>query len=127
MDAQVVGKRFGFSEDNSLTVHNSDPSAIEYAFDCVISASREISTGHAATPYSNVQRSCSQPSDPQFWNNHLPSPPINIPPPPALCRQKGNSNQIINNLNPPSPTMLPAPSINLQNSNIRMRLRSQAI
>ena len=127
MDAQVVGKRFGFSEDNSLTVHNSDPNAIEYAFDCVISASREISSGQGATPYSQVQRSCSQPSDPQFWNNHLPSPPINIPPPPALCRQKGNSNQIISNFTPPSPTMLPVPSINLQNNNVRMRLRSQAI
>ena len=60
MDAQEFGSLYGFSSDQSLTVHNSNPDSIEYAFDCVMQSSRAISSGGIATPYTQIQRSCSQ-------------------------------------------------------------------
>jgi len=60
IDAQTIGKLYGFSEETSLTMNNSEPAAIKYAYNCIIHTSREVSSGAPATPYTSQQRSYSQ-------------------------------------------------------------------
>jgi len=74
MDAQVIGRKYGFREDTSLTVHASNPDAIKYAFTCLRSTSQRVTSGGTAIGYTQLQRSCSQePSD--TLDNTILTPP----------------------------------------------------
>lgn len=116
MDAQEIGRQYGFSEDTSLTVHNSDPEAITFAFDCVMQTTREVSSGGRAIPYTPLQRSCSQATpvddDDTFTGTLAP-----VPIPPRLTRQTNRR---------PSPLAThvtpPLPPLNLQRQNANMIL-----
>ena len=68
IDAQTIGKLYGFSEETSLTMNNSEPAAIKYAYDCIIQTSRQVSSGGSATPYTPEQRSYSQ-ATPDTYNS----------------------------------------------------------
>lgn len=74
MDAQVIGRRYGFREDTSLTVHASNPDAIKYAFTCLRSTSQRVTSGGTAIGYTQLQRSCSQEPSEILDNTILPPP-----------------------------------------------------
>jgi len=116
MDAQEIGRQYGFSEDTSLTVHNSDPEAITFAFDCVMQTTREVSSGGRAIPYTPLQRSCSQ-ATPVDDDNSFNGTLATVPVPPRLTRQRVNTRS-------PLATHIipPLPPLNLQRQNANMIL-----
>ena len=92
LDAVSLGGKYGFNEGTSLTMDNSNPSAIQYAFDCVQQTSRTISDGQNTPSYTPLQRnhSISNNNDDDdeddseavldFHNNKIPFQPTCPPP-----------------------------------------------
>jgi hypothetical protein len=60
MNAELIGKQYGFNSDISLTVHASDPDAIEFAFNSLRSQSQRLTSGGSPLPYTQLQRETSQ-------------------------------------------------------------------
>ena len=83
MDAQEIGEQYGFNSDTSLTVHASDPDAIEYAFQCLRTTSAQVSSGGTAIPYTQLQRATS--SQPTVEIDHFQS----LAPPSLPLRVQG--------------------------------------
>lgn len=95
VDSSYISHKYGFDEKCSLDVHNNDPDAIKYAFNCVKILSREVSSGSQPTPFTPRQRNisiglptlyrCDSLSPPDSPDSPLPPLPANsgIPPPPS--------------------------------------------
>ncbi len=85
MDAERIGKEFGFNSDISLTVHASDPDAIEFAFDSLRTQSQRVTSGGSAIPFTQLERQTSQATP------HILPPPafpsLRCPPPVGIMRQ----------------------------------------
>ena len=56
MDAQIIGAEYGFNDDQCLTVHNSDQTAIESGFRSLSLAIRTASAGTPSPGFSQLQR-----------------------------------------------------------------------
>lgn len=56
IDAQIVGAEYGFEDDQCLTVHNSDQTAIESGFQSLSLAIRTASAGTPSPGFSQLQR-----------------------------------------------------------------------
>ena len=101
MDAERIGKEFGFNSDISLTVHASDPDAIEFAFDSLRTQSQRVTSGGSAVPFTQLQRhTSSQPAhiSPTFDNNNnLLAPNLSLRYPPIPCPILRRANAIPHN------------------------------
>ena len=89
MDAEYIGKQYGFNSDTSLTVHASDPDAIEFAFSSLRTQSQRVTSGGTALPYTQLQRDTSQAVgslSPTFQNHQLSLDFPDTPLPPLLQR-----------------------------------------
>jgi len=85
MDAERIGKEFGFNSDISLTVHASDPDAITFAFSSLRTQSQRVTSGGSAVPYTQLERQTSQ-AIPDSPSSDLRLLSL-VPPPPLLLRQ----------------------------------------
>ena len=97
MDAERIGKEFGFNSDISLTVHASDPDAIEFAFDSLRIQSQRVTSGGSAIPFTQVERQTSQATSisPTIDYNNNVAPPIlslRCPPPCPILRRHNAIN-----------------------------------
>ena len=59
MDAEVIGARYGFNPEKSITVHNSNPTAIESCYRAVSDMARNLSLGIDVS-FTPVERASSQ-------------------------------------------------------------------
>lgn len=113
MDAERIGKEFGFNSDTSLTVHASDPDAIEFAFDSLRTQSQRVTSGGSAIPYTQIERQTSQAisrDSPTLDQQYMvPSLSLRCPPPPhpilrrqnAACPRLFDDDNDILTLSPP--------------------------
>jgi len=79
MDAEVVGGWYGFNPQKSITVHNSNESAIETCYRAVSGMARNLTQGIDAPPFSALQRTQSSQVDyegAQDNADHLMPPPF---------------------------------------------------
>lgn len=93
MDAEYIGKQYGFNSDTSLTVHASDPDAIEFAFSSLRTQSQRVTSGGAAIPYTHLERQTSQAVrdySPTFQNNQLSLDFPDTPPLPPILQRHSN-------------------------------------
>ena len=67
MDAEVIGARYGFNPEKSITVHNSNPTAIESCYRAVSDMARNLSQGIDVS-FTPVERASSQ-ALPQLQGN----------------------------------------------------------
>jgi len=81
MDAQEIGSRYGFNDEQCLTVHNSDTNAIQSGFRSLTSVIRDTSLGTPAVGFTQTQRTLSQ----NMTGPLVPMPSLTTPP--ALTRQ----------------------------------------
>ena len=94
MDAERIGKDYGFNSDISLTVHASDPDAIEFAFSSLRTQSQRVTSGGTAIPFTSVERqtSLAVSDDPTFDNNMAaPNLSLRCPPPPCPIMRHCNA------------------------------------
>lgn len=95
MDAERIGQEFGFNSDTSLTVHASDPDAIEFAFDSLRTQSQRVTSGGSAIPYTQVERQTSQaiPRDSPTLDQQymVPNLSLRCPPPPHPILRRQNA------------------------------------
>lgn len=91
IDSFYTSNLYGFSKDSAITVDNTNPTAIKFAYGCIEKLSRDISTGEPLTPFTPLQRMRSQPlytsnfnSDSEFETDEELSPP------PPLLRRVNN-------------------------------------
>ena len=67
MNAEVIGARYGFNPEKSITVHNSNPTAIESCYRAVSDMARNLSQGIDVS-FTPVERASSQ-ALPQLQGN----------------------------------------------------------
>lgn len=94
MDAERIGKDYGFNSDISLTVHASDPDAIEFAFSSLRTQSQRVTSGGTAIPFTSMERqtSLAAPDRPTLDNNVLtPTLSLRCPPPPCPILRRSNA------------------------------------
>ena len=108
MDAEVIGNQYGFNSDISLTVHASDPDAIEFAFDSLRSQSQRVTSGGTPIPYTSLERQTSQATPDLLPTPAFPS--LRCPPPPLLQRSSGyglmRQNAVVNTFDSDDDTYL---------------------
>ena len=93
MDAELIGKQYGFNSDTSLTVHASDPDAIEFAFSSLRTQSQRVASGGSALPYTKLERETSLATgnfSPTFQNHQLNLNFPDTPPLPPMLRRNTN-------------------------------------
>tara|TARA_B100001093_G_scaffold518515_1_gene603636 strand:+ start:85 stop:1047 length:963 start_codon:yes stop_codon:yes gene_type:complete len=97
MDAQKIGRQYGFNSDIALTVHASDPDAIEFAFESLRTQSHRVTSGGSAIPYTQLERQTSQ-ALPDPLDSPSSGLSLQCPMPPRLVRHPGiiRQNAIIN-------------------------------
>ena len=61
MDAEKIGKDYGFNSDRCITVHNSNENAIEAGFRSVMRCQHELSLGLDSAPFTPFERTSSCP------------------------------------------------------------------
>ena len=93
MDAERIGKDYGFNSDISLTVHASDPDAIEFAFSSLRAQSQRVASGGNAVPFTSVERQTSLAiSDDPTFDNNMAAPNLSLfPPPPCPIMRRCNA------------------------------------
>ena len=86
MDAQKIGRQYGFNSDIALTVHASNPDAIGFAFESLRTQSHRVTSGGSAVPYTQLERQTSQaiPDSPDSFSGSGLSLQYPIPPAPVL-------------------------------------------
>ena len=89
MDAQKIGRQYGFNSDIALTVHASNPDAIEFAFESLRTQSHRVTSGGSAVPYTQLERQTSQalPDSPSGLSLQFPIPPAPLLRQPQMLRQ----------------------------------------
>lgn len=60
IDSQSIGENYGINLDNCITVHNSDPDAIEAGFNAVTCTQRQFSSGIRNAQFTPLERDQSQ-------------------------------------------------------------------
>ena len=103
MDAQIIGAEYGFNDDQCLTVHNSDQTAIENGFQSLSLAIRTASAGTPTLGFTQLQREQSLNITPSMV---VPIPSLTTPP--ALTRQVArplSPTSILNFTPPTSPRL----------------------
>lgn len=99
MDAQIIGAEYGFNDDQCLTVHNSDQTAIENGFQSLSMAIRTASAGTPTLGFTQLQREQSLNITPSMV---VPIPSLTTPP--TLTRQVAGplSPTLITDFTPPT-------------------------
>lgn len=99
MDAQIIGAEYGFNDEQCLTVHNSDQTAIESGFRSLNLAIRTASAGTPSPGFTQLQREQSQNITPLTV---VPMPSLTRLP--TLTRQSARPLSPISILQPPRAT-----------------------
>jgi len=73
MDAEVIGSRYGFNPEKSITVHNSDEHAIESCYRAVSTMARNFTQG-IDTSFTPLERSISSQPTPATVQSYHPLP-----------------------------------------------------
>ena len=71
MDAEEIGGKYGFNPEKAITVHNSNPVAIESCYRAVSTMARNLSLG-IDTSFTQFERATSQSLPPLQGNTGLP-------------------------------------------------------
>ena len=87
IDSAYTSDLYGFSKDTALTVDNTNPVAIKFAYECVEKLSRDISIGEPSIPFTPLQRMHSQPHDTHIdYDSDDSISFTQLLPPPSLSR-----------------------------------------